>query len=152
MLNVTGDSVIDFVEVDAYGEGVYEVLVGEWSSFVKNVTDWVRGALRFAGAHVIGVGVTRNDSRREVIISFAVDNRVWSDGRVTAGFLWFLSAWGLDFIESGFNETNEGLTWSGELGGVPITVVVRVPEQRGPYTAWGEPYGHCHGRVWWLKG
>jgi hypothetical protein len=93
-----------------------------------------------------------NEETNEVIISFNVTNKVWiSNGKVVADFLWFLNAWHLDFINNRFHETMNGLVWQGILNDVPTTIRITVPRQPGVYEAWGEPYGHCHGHIWWPK-
>lgn len=72
-----------------------------------------------------------------------------SQDRYRADFLWFLNPLGLDFIEDGFEKSNHGLSWKGDVKGVPTTNEVECPLQDSIYEAWQHPVGHCHGHVWW---
>jgi hypothetical protein len=151
ILRVLDNMSISYMEQDIYDRGSYEVITGNWSSYVEELKHMIREKYGSSGAGITDIRITRSDENYSVIIIFYVTNRVWSDDRVTADFLWFLNAWNLDFIDSHFNETDHGLSWNGVLDGVATSIEVIVPRQPGPYKAWGEPYGHCHGHVWWPR-
>ena len=86
----------------------------------------------------------------EVIVLFNVSNHVWhNDERYTADFLWLLTPLNLDFIENGFKEYNDMLSWSGMINSVSVNITVFLPPQNTTYKAWGSNIGHCHGHVWW---
>lgn len=72
-----------------------------------------------------------------------------SADRYTADLLWFLTPLGLDFIDDDFEKSNHGLSWEGEIDGVPTTIEVECPPQDSIYEAWQDPVGHCHGHIWW---
>ncbi len=69
--------------------------------------------------------------------------------RYTADFLWLLNPLGLDFIDDNFDQSKTGLSWEGSVNDVPMVITVECPPQDSIYEAWGEPYGHCHGHIWW---
>ena len=86
----------------------------------------------------------------EIIVLFNATNKIWlSNKEYTADFLWLLTPLGLDFIENGFKEYNDKLTWSDVINGEEVNVTVLLPPQNTTYKAWGSPVGHCHGHVWW---
>ncbi len=146
-----GRYVIIYKQVDVFDSGTFNYVRDRWDICYSNITKYIK-LLETHGAHIVDLNVIRYDENTSIIIRFKVDNRVWSDDRVTADFLWFLNTWGLDFIDDKFNETNWGLEWTGVLNGIRTRIIVRVPEQLTPYKAWNTPYGHCHGHVWWPRG
>ena len=150
-LRVPGNgSVIEYVELDYYNASMYSRIEEGWNTYSKAVLNRVIAIYERYGARIVNASIERVDENRAVRISFVVTNAVWvSDGETTADFLWFLNAWRLDFIDSHFNEYPNGLAWSGLINGTLTTVRVVVPAQPGPYKAWGSPYGHCHGHIWW---
>ena len=72
-----------------------------------------------------------------------------SAGRYTADFLRLLRPLGLDFIDDNFEKSRTGLSWEGSVNSVPTSIRVECPPQDSIYEAWGSPYGHCHGHIWW---
>jgi hypothetical protein len=142
--------VIIYDELVSYNDRDYSLIRAYWDKYVSLMHDRILELYR--DAHIVNISITCFDSNHTVKIGFLVTNKVWSnDNEVTADFLWFLNAWSLDFIDNKFSEHNDGLSWSGVLGGVETTIIVKVPPQPGPYKAWSTPYGHCHGHVWWPK-
>jgi hypothetical protein len=145
--------VIEYVEWDHYDPEAYKTLEKMWDSYSRTILNTTMARYERHGASIAGASIERIDHNQTIRVSFTVTNSVWSSGgEVTADFLWFLNAWGLDFIDSHFKEYNDGLAWSGLLNGTRVTIRVIVPSQPGPYKAWGSPYGHCHGHVWWPRG
>jgi len=55
----------------------------------------------------------------------------------------------LSFINDKFEETKGGLSWDGEVAGIPTSITIKLPLQEYVYAAWEQPVGHCHGHVWW---
>ena len=73
-----------------------------------------------------------------------------SEGEYYATFKWLLVTLGLDFIDDNFKESEEGLSWEGEVGGIQTGITIKLPPQESVYEAWKRPVGHCHGHVWWV--
>lgn len=146
-------TVIWYRESLHYSPSGYSYIRSHWLAYASNLSARLKGVYASRGAEVSGVEVIGLDYNHTVEASFTVTNKVWvSNGEVTADFLWFLDAWGLDFIGSHFRESRSGLSWSGSINGTRVSIVILVPTQPGPYRAWGEPYGHCHGHIWWPAG
>jgi hypothetical protein len=125
-------------------------IVEKWGDYEPLYSDRVKTL--FHEANLTVVEEDYNISKESVRIRFYVTGKIWRSGdRVTADFLWLLNPFNLDFIESGFKETNHGLYWSGSFNGIPLSVSVELPPQPAPYAAWGSDVGHCHGHVWWKE-
>ena len=72
------------------------------------------------------------------------------EARYLARFEWLLNPLRLDFIESSFNESEEGLAWEGSSNGISMTIDLKFPPRGSVYEAWQHhPNGHCHAHVWW---
>jgi hypothetical protein len=154
VMRVPGDSLImEYAEWRHYDPDTYKILKKEWGGYSRVILNATVGKYERYGASIANASIERMDHNQTIRVSFTVTNRVWgSSGGVTADFLWFLNAWGLDFIGSHFKEYNDGLGWSGLVKGTKVTIRVVVPSQPSPYKAWEYPYGHCHGHIWWPKG
>ena len=63
-------------------------------------------------------------------------------------FRWLLDPLGLDFIDSKFTESNDGLFWDGDIRGTHTTITIELPPKDAIYGAWHHPNGHCHAHVW----
>ena len=142
---------IKCMEVDTFDNSTYNHIVSNWDSYIAEVQNNINKMYATRGARITSLHMGYSECDTTVIITFVVDNKVTSNSEITADFLWFLNAWNLDFIDDHFNETSHGLTWNGVLKDVPTTIMVNVPPQPAPYKAWGSPYGHCHGHIWWPK-
>jgi hypothetical protein len=151
VMTVLKNLTIEYVESIRYDDVSFKCIISKWDQYVANTTKRIQELYGLRGAHIVNLHIIHIGENDTVKITFLVDNRVWSNSEVVADFLWFLNAWGLDFIESKFKETNHGLEWRGVLEGVKTVIIVNVPPQPGPYKAWGEPYGHCHGHIWWHR-
>ncbi len=149
VLSVEGSN-ITYVQTDTFNKSAYNYILAHWDSYIENVKDDMDKMYASRGAEITSLSIGHPENRI-IKIKFVVDNRVTGNDEITADFLWFLNAWNLDFINNHFNETNHGLTWSGTLDSVSTTIIVNVPPQPTPYKAWGSPYGHCHGHIWWPK-
>ncbi len=142
---------IAYQQWDSYNRTSYQYLMEHWNTYTERIKDDIKAMYSSRGADIKDLSIVHIDNNRTIEIHFVVDNKVSSDDEITADFLWFLDAWNLDFIDNGFQETNHGLVWSGNLGGVLTSITVNVPPQPAPYKAWGSPYGHCHGHIWWSR-
>ncbi len=141
-----------FNETLFYGENTYEIIINHWREFKENILGEIK-KYESSGAHITSYEIKPLNNTYAVNVLFRVDNRIWnSGGEVTMDLLWFLNNWGLDLINNHFNESNHSLKWSGYLMGVFTIIDIELPEQPGIYKAWGTPYGHCHGHIWWPTG
>jgi len=74
-----------------------------------------------------------------------------SGDEYVAYFTWFLDPLGLDFIYDKFEESKTGLSWEGNINGVPTTIRIECPPQDSVYGVgpYGVGVGHCHAHIWW---
>ncbi|MEB3756932.1 MAG: hypothetical protein GSR79_08790 [Desulfurococcales archaeon] len=141
---------IGYIETLNYDNESFHIITDKWSQYVRNTKEEINNTYASRGAHIVDLTISYDKLNRSVIITFTVTNEMWIHGNnVVADFLWFLEAWNLDFINSHFMESSHGLIWRGDLKNIPTIIIVTLPGQREPYKAWGEPYGHCHGHIWW---
>ena len=150
---VTGinGSVIQYREAAVYDEVAFKTIVKGWDEASDKVVDIVLN--RYKGTKIVDAKAHYIEGNDTIVVEFRVLGKAWSeDNRGYADFLWLLTPLRLDFIDSHFEETNEGLFWNGILDGVNTSVKVLLPPQSVPYRAWQEPIGHCHGHVWWGRG
>lgn len=102
------------------------------------------------GEYVVDACVEFNETRKSTILRCEVYGAVSKTGkRYTATFFWLLRRLGLDFIDSGFEESKKGLSWEGPVNGVLITISIELPPRDSVYEAWHYPNGHCHAHAWW---
>lgn len=125
----------DLAEETAIGWGRYGVTIGDWR-------------LSFRESYALETDKATYLTLLECVVEGAVSKRQTS---YTARFQWLLTPLGLDFINDSFVPSKTGLSWKGELNGIPTTVVIKVPPQEADYAPWHHPNGHCHAHVWWTK-
>jgi hypothetical protein len=102
------------------------------------------------GEYAVGADVEFDEAKKATVLKCDVHDAITkSDDSYRATFLWLLRPLGLSFINNKFEETKEGLSWDGEVEGVPTSITVKLPPQESVYEAWEQPVGHCHGHVWW---
>ena len=102
------------------------------------------------GEYAVGADVEFEETKKATVLKCDVHDAVTkSDDSYRATFIWLLSPLGLDFIDDNFEESKEGLSWEGEVDGIPTSITIELPPQETVYAAWEEPVGHCHGHVWW---
>ncbi|MCK4736496.1 MAG: PGF-CTERM sorting domain-containing protein [Methanophagales archaeon] len=102
------------------------------------------------GEYAVGADVEFEETKKATVFKCDVHDAVTkSDDSYRATFIWLLSPLGLDFIDDNFEESKEGLSWEGEVDGIPTSITIELPPQETVYAAWEEPVGHCHGHVWW---
>jgi hypothetical protein len=151
ILTVEGKDIV-CTQRETFNESAYRRISANWVSYSSKLKEKMLKTYGSEGTKIASLNVSLGKERRTVEVDFTVVNKVTVNSEVTADFLWFLGPWNLDLLDDKFNETEHGLTWEGVLEGVPTSITVNVPPQAGPYKAWGSPYGHCHGHVWWPKG
>ncbi|NQE04321.1 hypothetical protein C5S32_00485 [ANME-1 cluster archaeon GoMg1] len=102
------------------------------------------------GEYAVGADVEFEETKKATVFKCDVHDAVTkSDDSYRATFIWLLSPLELDFIDDNFEESKEGLSWEGEVDGIPTSITIELPPQETVYAAWEEPVGHCHGHVWW---
>ena len=102
------------------------------------------------GESAVGADVKFDEAEKATVLKCDVHGAITkSDDGYRATFLWLLRPLGLSFINDKFEESKEGLSWDGEVDGIPTSITIKLPPQESVYEA-GEPsVGHCHGHVWW---
>jgi len=94
-----------------------------------------------------------NETNHSTVTECHVYGKISKSGdEYVAYFSWFLDPLTLDFIDDNFEESKTGLSWEGNINGVPTSIKIECPPQDsvyglGPY---GVGVGHCHAYIWWL--
>jgi len=104
------------------------------------------------GESAVGADVEFDEAKRATVLKCDVHDAIReSDGEYYATFKWLLVPLRLDFIDDNFEESKEGLSWDGEVDGIPTSITIKLPPQESVYAAWERlpSPGHCHGHVWW---
>ena len=102
------------------------------------------------GEHAVGADVEFDETKKATVLKCDVHDAIReSDGEYYATFKWLLVPLRLDFIDDNFEESKGGLSWDGEVAGIPTSITIKLPPQESVYAAWEQPVGHCHGHVWW---
>jgi hypothetical protein len=102
--------------------------------------------------YAVGADVEFDETKKATVLKCDIHGAIReSDGEYYATFKWLLVPFGLDFIDDNFEESKEGLSWDGEVAGIPTNIIVKLPPQESVYAAWERlpSPGHCHGHVWW---
>ncbi|MEA2033008.1 MAG: PGF-CTERM sorting domain-containing protein [Euryarchaeota archaeon] len=104
------------------------------------------------GEYAVGADVEFDETKKATVLKCDIHGAIReSDGEYYATFKWLLVPLRLDFIDDNFDESKEGLSWDGEVDGIPTNIIVKLPPQEYVYEAWERlpSPGHCHGHVWW---
>lgn len=104
------------------------------------------------GEYAVGADVEFDETKKATVLKCDIHGAIReSDGEYYATFKWLLVPLRLDFIDDNFEESKEGLSWDGEVDGIPTNIIVKLPPQEYVYEAWERlpSPGHCHGHVWW---
>jgi len=104
------------------------------------------------GEYAVGADVEFEGTKKATVLKCDIHGAITeSEGKYYATFKWLLRPLGLDFIDDKFNESKGGLSWDGEVAGIPTSITIKLPPQDVVYKAWQrQPYiGHCHAHVWW---
>lgn len=139
-----------YVEEIVYSEQGFKALTSNWSSAsIKLLGSFMSRILGY-GISVKDISIKAIPANNTVVLTCFIRGCVWN---TTTGYYadmsWLIRPFGLDFIDSGFTETNHSLEWNGVIDGVETTIIVSLPPQKTPYKAWQHPAGHCHAHVWW---
>ena len=95
----------------------------------------------------VNAEVVFDEERKSTILTCDIQGAMLRSGYFT--FRWLLDPFKLDFIDDKFKESKEGLSWDGEVDGIPTNISIKLPSQKTVYAAWEQPVGHCHAHVWW---
>ena len=115
------------------------------TEFTEKLSEYGEG-----GEYAVGADVEFDETKRATVLKCDIHGAITkSDDSYRATFLWLLRPLGLSFINNNFEESKGGLSWDGEVGGIPTSITVKLPPQELVYEAWEQPVGHCHGHVWW---
>ncbi len=104
------------------------------------------------GEYAVGADVEFDEMKKATVLKCDVHDAIReSDGEYYATFKWLLVPLRLDFIDDNFEESKGGLSWDGEVAGIPTSITIKLPPQESVYAAWERlpSPGHCHGHVWW---
>ena len=102
--------------------------------------------------YAVGADVEFDEMKKATVLKCDIHGAIReSDGEYYATFKWLLVPFGLDFIDDNFEKSKEGLSWDGEVDGIPMNISIKLPLQETVYAAWERlpSPGHCHGHVWW---
>ena len=102
--------------------------------------------------YAVGADVKIDEAKKATVLKCDIHGAIReSDGEYYATFKWLLVPLRLDFIDDNFEESKEGLSWDGEVDGIPTNIIIKLPPQEYVYAAWERlpSPGHCHGHVWW---
>ncbi len=139
-----------YVEEIVYSENGFRVVTSNWGSVSNQLLGEFLSRIKGYEIRVENLSIKAIPTNNSVVITCIVRGCVWN---TTTGYYadmsWLIRPFGLDFIDSGFTETNHSLEWSGVIDGVETTIIVSLPPQKTPYKAWQHPTGHCHAHVWW---
>lgn len=142
---------VKYVEELKWGNETFALILKDRPAFVNSTISSFTSRVSRFGVKVVNCSVSFNETALTTILECYISGCISKTfNRYTADFSWLLWPLGLDFIDSGFSEAKDSLSWSGVLEGVPTEVIVKLPPQEGPYRAWATPYGHCHAHVWWV--
>jgi len=120
----------------------------------SNITEANLGKL-FNETYTVKAGhfnFTFDETNHSTITECLVYDKISRSGdEYIAYFSWFLDPLTLDFIDDNFEESKTGLSWEGNINGVPTSIMIECPPQDsvyglGPY---GVGVGHCHAHIWW---
>lgn len=131
-----------------------EILQNE-NEFKSNLTEQFNESLSIYGErheYIDNVSTEFNETKKSTTLKCDVHDAVSKTGNNHhATFKWLLGPLGLDFIDSGFEESKNGLSWEGAVNDIPTSVLVELPPRDSVYAAWQHPNGHCHAHAWWSE-
>lgn len=146
----TEGMVLHYQEELFWGEGIFSDIMENQDEFVSGLIENFIENLSAYNRHAGNITVEFDEARRSIILRCDIHDAISKSGnRYTATFFWLLKPLGLDFIDSNFKESKEGLSWEGVVRGIPTTITLEFPPRDSVYAAWHHPNGHCHAHVWW---
>jgi len=146
-------TIIHYQKQSFWNESEFSAILENKEEF-KNaiIQDFNEKLLKYheRGESAVGADVEFDETKKATVLKCDVHGAIReSDGEYYATFKWLLSPLGLSFIRNNFEESKGGLSWDGEVNGIPTTITIKLPPQELVYEAWEQPVGHCHGHVWW---
>ena len=146
-------TVIHYQQQSSWNESEFSAIMNNKEEF-KNavITDFNEKLSGYGegGEYAVGADVEFEETRKATVLKSDVHGAITRrDDSYRATFLWLLRPLGLSFINNNFKGSKEGLSWAGEVNGVPTSITIELPPQESVYEAWQHPVGHCHGHVWW---
>jgi len=145
---ISGTKILCNIKIYYQGK-VFKEMINKWS-YYRNALIKFLSVFRGYGIKLSNITIKYNENRYYIELNFTVYGAInIYENRYEADFLWLLNPLGLDFIDNHFKEYNDRLTWNGYINSTLYYITILLPRQERPYSAWGEPVGHCHGHVWW---
>jgi hypothetical protein len=145
------DTVILYQRRSFWGEDELSVILQDKDSFTTSVIEKFTDDLSEYGKQATDTKLEFDQEAKSTILSCTIRGAITKrDHSYYAVFSWLLKPLGLDFIDSDFKESEEGLFWEGHINGVPTTLSVKLPTINGlVYKEWQDNVGHCHAHAWW---
>ena len=150
MVEVEG-TIIHYQKQSFWNESEFSAIWENKEEF-KNavIPDFDKKMYHEQGESAVGADVEFDEAKKATVLKCDVHGAIReSDGEYYATFKWLLVPLRLDFIDDNFEESKGGLSWDGEVAGIPTSITIKLPPQESVYAAWEQPVGHCHGHVWW---
>ena len=146
-------TIIHYQKQSFWNESEFSAILENKEEF-KNavIQDFDEKMYHERGEYAVGADVEFDETKKATVLKCDVHGAITkSDDSYRATFLWLLRPLGLSFIRNKFEESKEGLSWEGEVDGIPTNIIVKLPPQESVYAAWERlpSPGHCHGHVWW---
>ena len=146
-------TIIHYQKQSFWNESEFSAILENKEEF-KNavIQDFDEKMYHERGEYAVGADVEFDEMKKATVLKCDVHDAIReSDGEYYATFKWLLVPFGLDFIDDNFEESKEGLSWDGEVAGIPTSITIKLPPQESVYAAWERlpSPGHCHGHVWW---
>lgn len=152
-IKVEAEGVILHYREEFFGsDAQFSEILQNRNEFESNLTEQFNESLSTYGKHIDNVNVEFNETKKSTILKCDVHDAVSKSGNdYYATFEWLLEPLGLDFIDSGFEESKNGLSWEGAVNDIPTTISIQLPPRDSVYAAWHHPNGHCHAHAWWSE-
>jgi hypothetical protein len=142
--------VLHYQEERFWSDDQFLKILQNKDEFKSNLTEQFNESLSTYGKHMYNVNVEFNETKKSTILKCDVHDAASKSGKdYYATFEWLLEPLGLDFIDSHFKESKNGLSWEGAVHDIPTTVLAQLPPRDSIYEAWHHPNGHCHAHAWW---
>ena len=146
-------TIIHYQKQSFWNESEFSAIMENKEEF-KNavIPDFDEKMYHERGEYAVGADVKFDETKKATVLKCDIHGAITkSDDSYRATFLWLLRPLGLSFIRNKFEESKEGLSWEGEVDGIPTNIIVKLPPQESVYAAWERlpSPGHCHGHVWW---
>ena len=144
-------TIIHYQKQSFWNESEFSAILENKEEF-KNavIQDFDEKMYHERGEYAVGADVEFDETKKATVLKCDVHGAITkSDDSYHATLLWLLRPLGLSFINNKFEASKEGLSWDGEVDGIPTVITVKLPPHETLYAAWQQPVWHCHGHVWW---